>query len=129
MSQEELKLGTRIKQICVDRGISLRQCERESDVKERTITRWDTNIPSFDKVVRVAQFLGMSIDELVYGKKKTATISDDGEFLEMINQLNISENRKQLLRDALLVSDETAALVWPLLESLVSDSSVLDDQE
>ena len=86
-------------------------------------------MPSIDKVMKVSESLGMSLDELVYGKKKTATINGDGELIELINMANISEERKQLLRNALLLEDKTAALVWPLLESLLSGSSVRDDQE
>ena len=129
MSQEQLNLSTRIKQICDERGISVRQCERNAGIPERTISRWDTNMPSIDKVMKVSESLGMSLDELVYGKKKTATINGDGELIELINMANISEERKQLLRNALLLEDKTAALVWPLLESLLSGSSVRDDQE
>ena len=129
MSQEQPTLYTRIKQICDERGISVRQCERDADIPERTICRWDTNMPSIDKVMKVSESLGMSLDDLVYGKKKTATIDGDGELIELINKANISEERKQLLRTTLLLTDKTAALVWPLLESLLSGSSVQDDPE
>lgn len=76
MSQDSLLLGTKIRQICADRGISVRQVERDSGLSERTINRWDTNSPSIDKVIAVANTLGLTVDELISGTKNPATKSD-----------------------------------------------------
>lgn len=45
--------------------ISIRKLEREANVGENTIYRWDTYSPSIDKVQRVASVLGCTVDDLI----------------------------------------------------------------
>lgn len=54
-----------IKSICKAKGISLRQLEQDAGIAPNTITRWNENKPSYDKVKRVAAVLGVTMDELV----------------------------------------------------------------
>lgn len=54
-----------IKSICKARGMSIRVLEQEAGIAANTITRWDENKPSYDKVMRVADVLGVTMDELV----------------------------------------------------------------
>ncbi len=54
-----------IKSICKEKGISLRQLEQDAGIAPNTITRWNENKPSYDKVKRVADVLGVTMDELV----------------------------------------------------------------
>lgn len=82
MSQNKLKLKSNIEQICKQKGISVRQCELNAGLPERTIFRWDTNMPSVDKVIQVAEFLEVPLEEVVgieTGKKITATQSDGND--------------------------------------------------
>ena len=59
-----------IKRVCAELGISVTQLEKETGLVG--IRRWDQNIPSVDKVQKVAAFLGVSIDYLVTGKDAAA---------------------------------------------------------
>lgn len=56
---------TNIKSICKEKGLSLRQLEQDAGISSNTITRWDENIPAVDKVKRVADALGVTVDELL----------------------------------------------------------------
>lgn len=60
-----VNLLEKIKFLCKERGISLIELERSCGVTERTIYRWDTSIPSVDKVKRVADYFGVTVDELL----------------------------------------------------------------
>ena len=53
-----------IKELCNKQGISVLQLERELGIAHG-IHRWDVNKPSIDKVQRVADYFGVSIDYLV----------------------------------------------------------------
>lgn len=57
----------KIKSICKAKGISLRQLEQDAEIAPNTIARWDENKPSYDKVMRVADALDVTMDELVRG--------------------------------------------------------------
>lgn len=58
-------LYNKIKEIADIRGISIYRLEKETGVGKNTINRWNDNIPSADKLHRVARFLGVSSDELM----------------------------------------------------------------
>lgn len=58
----------RIKRLCKERGMSVSGLEDACGVSRGTIGRWGENIPSVDRVARVAKYLGVSIDYLVWGK-------------------------------------------------------------
>lgn len=55
----------RIKSICESKGMSLRQLEQEAGLALNTISRWEKNKPSIDKVKKVAGTLGVTMDELL----------------------------------------------------------------
>ena len=59
------KLVKKISDLCRERGISLAELERQCKLKARTVYRWDSNIPSVEKVKAVAEFLGVTVDELL----------------------------------------------------------------
>lgn len=58
-----MQLGSRVKELCRERNISVAKIERMAGIPEKSISKWDTNIPSFDKVERVVNALGISFDE------------------------------------------------------------------
>ena len=100
MSQEKLKIGTIIKQICDSRGISMRQCERMAGIPERTISRWDDNQPSIAKVAAVAMALEVPIEALlglpIPGEKENPA-TDGDEVVNEAEALIQAEKDKQLL--------------------------------
>ena len=56
----------KIKQICKERGISVRELEKKAGLSGNTITRWTGGKnPSIKTLARVAEVLGMSVPELL----------------------------------------------------------------
>lgn len=55
----------RIKSLCKERGITLKELEDGAGITKNTMCRWGENTPSVDKVLRVADFLGVSVDDLL----------------------------------------------------------------
>ena len=57
-----------IKRLCTSRGLTIQQLEDRAQISAGTIGRWGQNgkfIPSVDKVKRVADALGVPVDELL----------------------------------------------------------------
>ena len=54
-----------IRNIAKQKGISLAKIERACELGERSLYRWDTNYPSVDKVKKVADYLGVTVDDLL----------------------------------------------------------------
>lgn len=55
----------KIRKLAKERGTSLTQIEKSCGLGERSISKWDVSIPSVEKVKRVADFFGITIDELI----------------------------------------------------------------
>ena len=59
-------LYDRIRQLCSSRGITVKRLESELGFGKSTIVRWaDGHSPSADKLVKVATYLGVSVDYLL----------------------------------------------------------------
>lgn len=63
----------KIKELCKAKGLSLRQLEQEAGIALNTITRWGENVPSVDKAKKVADALGVTLDELMREEGKDGT--------------------------------------------------------
>lgn len=51
--------------LCKEQGISLSELERRSGLNQKTVYRWGDNMPSVDKVKKVADYFGITVDELL----------------------------------------------------------------
>lgn len=58
-------LYEKIKAIADAKHISILQIERECNIKPSSIYHWNEIKPSYDKVVAVAKYLGVTVEQLV----------------------------------------------------------------
>ncbi len=68
----------RIKELADQKKITIAELERRADLGNGTIRRWSKTLPSADKLQRVGEILGVTIDYLVTGNNK---ISSNGVIL------------------------------------------------
>ena len=54
-----------IARLCDQKGISIARLERETGISNGTVGRWNTSSPSVDNVRKVADYFGVTIDELL----------------------------------------------------------------
>lgn len=54
----------KIKALCKEKEISLATLEKALEFSANSIRKWDDHSPSFDKVVMVAEYFGILVDEL-----------------------------------------------------------------
>ena len=54
-----------IKTLAKERKLTVAEVERMAGLTPRTVYKWDENIPSVDKVKRVADALSVTVDELL----------------------------------------------------------------
>ena len=59
----------KIRTLAKEKGVTLAEVERSCGLGERSLSKWDKNIPSVDKVKRVADYFGITLDELVNTEK------------------------------------------------------------
>lgn len=58
---------SRIRELCKQRGTNFKNLERELELGNGTIARWDVSSPSADKVRKVAAFFGVTCDYIING--------------------------------------------------------------
>ena len=62
---------SKISALCKERGISIAKLERETGLGNATIRGWETSSPTVDKLKLVADYFGVSIDNLVEQNRST----------------------------------------------------------
>lgn len=60
-----------IKELCQLNNMSFRKLEESIGLPYSSVSRWDKNLPSIDKVYAVAQYFGVSMEYLLTGKEQT----------------------------------------------------------
>ena len=55
----------KIRQLCKESGNTLASLERSLGIGNGVIARWDIHNPTVDRVKAVADFFGVSVDELL----------------------------------------------------------------
>lgn len=58
-----------IKRLCAANNISISKLGKTLGFGNGTIERWDRNRPSIDKVILVADYFGVTVDELLKEEK------------------------------------------------------------
>ncbi len=58
----------KIRALCKTKGITICALERELGIGNGVISSWDKSSPRLDNVRKVANYFGISIDELVGGE-------------------------------------------------------------
>ncbi len=61
-----------IKELCAERGINVSQLEKELHFGTGTIGKWSQSSPSIEKVMAVAEYFDISVDQLCGAKRKKA---------------------------------------------------------
>ena len=56
--------------LCKQKGISIAELEREVGIGNGTIGRWGVSSPSVDRLKRVADFFGVTVDSLIQNETK-----------------------------------------------------------
>ena len=58
-------LFEKISNLCKEKGISIAKLEEECGLGNATVRRWDNSIPRLDSVQKVANYLGVPIEDLL----------------------------------------------------------------
>lgn len=94
-----MELIDRIKSIASAKGISIKNLEDAAGLGRGTIYKWETSSPRLDKLLQVADVLGVSIDEILGIKKEPAESELDDQIVMLLKDL--PEDKLQRVRDFL----------------------------
>ena len=82
-------LKDQIKALCKLHGISVRKFEQEVGVADKTVAHIDMNSPSIEKVVKFADFFGVSVDSLI--GRESAMPEDETSLIAKYRRLTPSQ--------------------------------------
>lgn len=69
-----MNLVKRVKELVAVEKMTIAELERELDFSNGSIRHWDDSLPAIDKVMRVAEYFCITVDEFVKGEPE-----DSGE--------------------------------------------------
>lgn len=109
---------------CRQKGISVRELERQCAFPQGSIRRWVSVSPGIDKVAKVADVLGCTIDELC-GRKPPENPHDDQLMLGFMDELrsqreDFSEDERTIVRKFRSLSDADKYSVLMMIMRLES---------
>ncbi len=96
---------------CRNKGTTLTRLLKELGKSTGSTGTWrDGKYPKLDTVMEMAEYLDISLDELVYGKSRSCKLDESTqEWIDIIS--NIPEDRQQICKDFLkthmIASDNT----------------------
>ncbi|MGO1366199.1 MAG: helix-turn-helix domain-containing protein [Lactococcus lactis] len=64
-----MDLYEKIKELAAQKNVSIRQIEEKLSFSNATIRRWKTQTPGVDKIQKVADYFGVTVDSLL-GREK-----------------------------------------------------------
>lgn len=78
-----MNLTLTIKKLCEGKNTTFAGLERDLQLGQGTIRKWDTSSPSIDKLQKVANYFNVSIDYLLGNEKSSDNLELDGAFFRL----------------------------------------------
>ena len=102
-----MSIVDRLQAIVKERGTTFKQLERNVGLGNGTIRRWEEQSPRLDKLTKVADYLQISLEFLVYGR----SVSEPDTSSECKIDLEAEKERQGLTCDGLPLSEDEVDLV------------------
>ena len=78
---DQIKVGSFLKDLRREKGITQEQLAEELGVSGRTISRWETgnNMPDIGLLVEIAEYFDVSIPEIIKGERKSEDMKEEAK--------------------------------------------------
>lgn len=110
-------LKNRICELCRFKGIPVRQMEQDLKYPEKTIAKMEFHSPSIDRIIEIANYLNVSIDELVGNKP----IEYDPTMLMEFKDLHDNPELRTLLKAASNLPKSSIKAMTALVKEMKND--------
>ena len=92
------KIGSFLKELRKEMGITQEEFAEKLDVSSRTISRWETgaNMPDISLLVNIAEIFNVSIPEIINGERKSENMNRE-EKDTLLKVADYAENEKDIL--------------------------------
>jgi len=96
---DQKKIGTFLKELRKEKGITQEQFAEHLGTSGRTISRWETgsNMPDISLLVEIAEFFDVSIPEIINGERKSENMNKEvKEVAETLSEYATAEKEKMI---------------------------------
>ena len=83
-----MQIVERIQDLCLQYKTTIKALERELNIANGSIRRWNTQKPSVEKVLLVSKKFNVSLDWLVTGKEEKDLTSEEKRLIELYRNTN-----------------------------------------
>ena len=95
-----MDIFTNIQRIAKEKGIALSRIEKDCGFGSNTMRKWSEHSPSIDKLIKVADYLGCSVTDLIADTKKEPVIDElKNQIVQAI--LDLPDDKIQRVKDFL----------------------------
>ncbi len=91
-----MSLLSRITALAKNSNISLTELERILGFGKSSLRRWDANMPSCDKIMKVSEYFNVSTDYILYGKEPTKQ-NEVGKFAYELILEQLNDKQKAII--------------------------------
>lgn len=97
---DQKKIGSFLKELRKEKGITQEQLAEELGVTGRTVSRWETgnNMPDISLLVDISDFYQVSIPEIIAGERKSETMNEEVKEVAKIMSDYAGQEKEKLVK-------------------------------
>jgi transcriptional regulator with XRE-family HTH domain len=104
---KEAEMYERIRELAKAKGLSIPALEEKAKISQGGISKWKTSTPKADALYRVAHVLDTTVEYLLKGINRPATLANDGRLNSIISHLSSADPQILEAIDLILASGES----------------------
>ena len=108
----------KIKELCRQNSISVNKLEQELGFAKGSLCRIDVNKPSVDKLQKLTDYFGVSVEYLIYGEEKEEKYYINDETAKLAQQLFENKDLRVLFDAAKDATPEDLQTTYNMLMAL-----------
>lgn len=122
-------LYEKIQRLCDNRKITIAALERECGLGNATVKKWSNSVPSGDRLSKVADYFGVSVDYLL---DRELTKKDEKDIQKKLNKIMADiKNREDspLYYNGEEIDDTSLELLEAALESAMRQMKIINKEK
>ena len=116
---DQVKIGSFIKELRKDKGLTQEQLAEQFQVSRRTISRWETgsNLPDLDLLIEMADYYDVDLREILDGERKSEKMDKELEetLLKVADYSNQEKQKLTRRMHWLFIGGFIAAVIYMIL--------------
>ena len=120
------KIGSFLKELRKEMGITQEEFAEKLDVSSRTISRWETgaNMPDISLLVNIAEIFNVSIPEIINGERKSEIMEKEAKKVAEAMSDYATAEKAVLLKRVISIIGLVALIIGLIMESICYDSMI-----